>query len=198
MRLVGLTGAIGSGKSSVARFLTELGAFVIDADEVARKVTEDDPVTRTKIVTEFGKEFFRHDGTLDRRALGRYVFANPGARKILNAIVHPRTIEMIDTQIQECRQSNRWPLVVVEAPLIFEVGLEQKYRPIIVVDAPVDLIMARVNKRDGLGDEEIMNRLRSQMDPKEKVARADYVLKNDRSLEHLRQQVVKLYQHLTV
>lgn len=196
MVVAGLTGAIGSGKSVVAQFFAELGAYIIQADAIARALVETDSHIAEQIKATFGADFFKPDGSLDRRALGRLVFANVEARQKLNQMLHPRTIEIIDDQIQRCRQDGTWPVVIVEAALIFEVGLEKKLRPVIVVDAPRAMLLARIQHRDGLSASEALDRLNAQMTPEAKVSRADFVITNDQTMASLRNKVKQVYQQL--
>lgn len=176
LRVFGLTGAFGSGKSTVARRLRARGVPVIDADTLAREVVAPGSEGLRQVVAAFGTSIVGDEG-LDRKALGRIVFADPAARARLNAIVHP----LVQRRRQELELELRArgePLACYEVPLLYENGLERELSPVIVVSAPEALLVERAMRRDGLSEEAVRARLAAQLPLAEKVARADYVIDN--------------------
>ena len=142
-RIIGLTGGIASGKSTVARHLAELGVPVVDADRLAREVVEPGQPALTELVGEFGADILNSDGTLDRKRLGAIVFADPGKRARLNAITHPRIAAQGQAEIAR-HVTAGVPLVIYEAPLIVENGLHLGLGGLIVVSLPEDVQLERV------------------------------------------------------
>lgn len=176
LRVFGLTGAFGSGKSTVAGRLRARGVPVIDADTLAREVVAPGSEGLRQVVAAFGTSIVGDEG-LDRKALGRIVFADPAARARLNAIVHP----LVQRRRQELELELRArgePLACYEVPLLYENGLERELSPVIVVSAPEALLVERAMRRDGLSEEAVRARLAAQLPLAEKVARADYVIDN--------------------
>src|SRR5215471_9429662 len=150
-KVIGLTGNIGSGKSTVARMLGELGADVIDADQVARDVVKPGLPAFDEIVAEFGPAAVGQDGAIDRKALGALVFGDPKARRRLEAITHPR----IAMETQRRIGASKAPVVVYEATLLVENGIHKGLDGLIVVVAPEEEQVARVVARDGMAAEEV-------------------------------------------
>lgn len=195
MRVVGLTGGIGSGKSVVARMLAELGAEVIDADQLAREAVEAGSPGFRAVVERFGPEVLDEKGALDRRKLGAIVFTDDAARRDLNAIVHPRVAALAMEKI--AAYGERGAMVVVyDVPLFFENQLERMIPEVIVVSASPLTQRKRVAERDRLSAEEIEHRIGAQMPLAEKVKRATWVIENDGSLESTRAQVGTLFESL--
>lgn len=189
---VGLTGNIGSGKSSVARLLRERGAAVIDADALAREATQD-PKVLEGIARELGSELVQ-GGRLDRAATARRVFADPAARGRLNAIVHPWVRRASAERAAALERAEPTPPVIVfDIPLLYENGLERDFDAVVVVDAALETRVERVRERSGLDPAEIRARDAAQMPLADKVARADFVVDNDHSPEALRGQVDVLW-----
>ena len=191
-RVIGLTGGIGSGKSTVAAMLAQLGAEVIDADQVAREVVKPGLPVFEDIVREFGREVLQPDGTLDRKRLGARVFADPGARRRLEAITHPR----IAMETQRRIGASKAPVVVYEATLLVENGIHKAMDGLIVVTAPETQQVARVVARDGLAADEVERRLAAQLPAAKKAAEADWVVKNEGSLADLQRQVEAVWKEL--
>ena len=195
MKIYGLTGNIGSGKSTVAQMLRELGAFTVDADEVAREIVRPGEPALAEIVACFGQEVLSADGTLDRGALAKIVFASERDRKRLNCITHPRILERIKEKIS-ARSGE--PIVFVEASLIDRGsgGINDLIDGLVVVTCPGELRERRVAARDGLSPEEIRRRMDSQMSEAEKASQADFLIKNSSDIENLRIQVHALLEDL--
>jgi dephospho-CoA kinase len=177
----GLTGGLGSGKSSVAAHYRGRGLPVIDADALAREVVARGSDGLAAVVGEFGAGVLR-DGALDRSALARIVFADPAARTRLEAITHPRIQARRDARLLELGAAGE-PLVCYEVPLLFERGLDTALRPVVVVFVPEALQVERARRRDASSEMDVRARLAAQLPLAEKAARADHVIDNSGPLE---------------
>ncbi len=190
--VAGLTGGIGSGKSVVARLLARYGLPIIDADAVGHQLTATDEDVRAALRSAFGPGIFDPEGHLLRERLARVVFADPRARTRLNAIVHPPMRRHIDARVRALiRQGHR--VVVVEGALLGEVNLVSHLDALVVVYAPLNERIARIRRRDGLSEQEIMARIAAQMPLAEKLRLADFVVYNTGSVWALRRQGRALY-----
>jgi dephospho-CoA kinase len=174
---VGITGGIGSGKSTVARIFSALNIPVYDADSHAKKLMTTDKILMAEITREFGTLSFQPDGALDRKFLADIVFNDPGKLHMLNSLVHPRVDQDFENWI--IQQNAGAPYVLMEAALMFNSGSSQKLNKVIVVTAPLELRMERIRKRDGRKDDQIKKIINQQMDQQEMEKRADYVVVND-------------------
>lgn len=188
MLKVGLTGGIGSGKSSAARYFAELGAPVVDADVIARELVAPGQPALAHIVKVFGSEILNPDGTLDRARLRGIVFEDTARRKQLEAILHPLIREEMEARVARLSA----PYCIVCIPLLLETDAARVDR-ILVVDAPHYLQYLRTMTRDGLSAREVAAVLRAQIGFRERLARADAVIVNDRDQAHLRAQVEQLH-----
>jgi dephospho-CoA kinase len=191
MKVLGLTGGIGSGKSMVASMFAQLGADVIDADRLAREVVEPGQPALKEIATAFGTDILLPDGRLDRGKLARIIFADPVARGTLNAITHPRIRERMDAEISARR--SRAGVLVVDIPLLYENDRSRAVETVIVVWVDPKTQLRRLQERDGLSVEEARQRIAAQMPLDEKRARADVVIDNSGSREKTRRQVEAVY-----
>ena len=190
---LGLTGSIGSGKSTVANMLRSRGIPVLDADAVAKQVSRE-PETLEAVKLEFGPEFVL-ETDLNRPKVAELIFNNPAARARLNAIIHPRVrAEM--TRRQTNLELEGAKLVVQDIPLLFENGYEKLFDATILVDAPLEDRIARVQARDGLTQEAIAARDAAQMPASEKRLRATYILENDGNLAHLERQLIAVLERI--
>jgi dephospho-CoA kinase len=188
MLLVGLTGNIGSGKSTVTRLLSELGATIIDADVLARRAVELGTPAYDRIVSRWGHDIISPDGQLDRGALRRVVFADQNQLEELNRIVHPEVERLRDRLIDEARaRGDR--IVVCDIPLLFEKKMADRFDRIVLVDAPRPLRLERLVRDRGLRETEAMEMIAAQMPAELKRARADFILQNDGTLRQLEHQV---------
>lgn len=185
MHLFGLTGGIASGKSAVAKYLRDRGVPVIDADVLARDVVAPGTEGLAEIVKAFGREVLGSDGGLDRKKLAAVVFGDDEKRKKLNSIVHPKVATATFQRAAELRDEGE-PLVCYEAALIVENGLQDMFRPLVVVAAPEEVQLARAATRDAATIDEVRARIRAQMPLADKVAVADHVIENAGTLEELR------------
>ena len=182
--LVGLTGSIGAGKSQVADQFRKMGITVLSADTIAKDLMQNDADMRSAIIREFGQSVYP-DGRLDRKYLAELVFNDRERLQQLNEIVHPRTIAEQGIRAKECIE-NGATIVACEAALIYESGGEERFDYIVVVDADPDIRFNRAAERDELDVEEIRKRDMMQMPADEKVKRADFVIKNNGSLDDLK------------
>ena len=188
MKLVGLTGGIASGKSTVAKILGRLGAAIVDADVLSREVVAPGHDGWNEIVATFGREVLQPDQTLDRQKLRTIIFNNPEARKKLEAIIHPRVRALAEERIREHGDAG-FVVVVYEVPLLFEGNLHEWLRPVILVACDVNIQRQRLQERDGLDATVAQKHIDAQMSLEEKRRLADYVIENDGSLADLESQV---------
>lgn len=188
MKLVGLTGGIASGKSTVAKILTKLGAAIVDADVLSREVVAPGQEGWKEIVATFGSEVLQADQTLDRQKLRTLIFNNPDARKQLEAIIHPRVRALAERRIRDHGEAG-YAVVVYEVPLLFEGNLQEWLRPVILVACDVEIQRQRLRQRDGLDAAAAQKHIDAQMSLEEKRKLADYVIENDGSLADLESQV---------
>ena len=191
MRVLGLTGGIGSGKSVVASMFAQLGADVVDADQLAREVVEPGEPALEEIATAFGRDILLPDGRLDRGKLARIIFADPVARGKLNAITHPRIRERMDAAI--AARASRPGVLIVDIPLLYENERASTVEAVIVVWVNPETQLRRLHERNGLTEEEARQRIAAQMPLDEKRARADVVIDNSGSREDTRRQVEVIY-----
>ncbi|HHT02320.1 MAG TPA: dephospho-CoA kinase [Firmicutes bacterium] len=197
MLVIGLTGGIGSGKSTVSNMLRELGAVIIDADVIARQVVRPGEPAWQELQERFGREIIRPDGSLDRRRLGEIAFHNSQALQDLNRITHPRIRERIIERIDQLRQMNV-RVVVVDAPLLLEAGLTDIVDQVWVVDVDHETLVKRVQLREGFTAEQVEARLQAQMAPEEKRRRADVVIDNRGNVGQTQEQVLQLWHKITM
>jgi dephospho-CoA kinase len=194
--ILGITGNIGAGKSSVAREFQRLGAALVDADQLAREVVEPGSPVLAELVEQFGREILNSAGRLDREALGRLVFSDDSARQQLNRITHPAIAERSTGRLNQLRRQADIPLVVYEAALLYEAGAEARVDRVLVVKIDPQVQLQRLMARDGCDEQSARQKIAAQMPQNDKLARADYVIDNSLSLEETRRQVEKLWPQL--
>lgn len=197
MLAVGLTGSIATGKSFVTRYLRELGAEVIDADQAARMVVEKGTPGLEAVVREFGTEVLAPDGTLDRKKLGSIVFADEAKRLKLNSIIHPLVIEMQDEWLASVEERSRDAIAVVDAALMIESGGYKRFDKLIVVVAEPAVQLARLMARDNLSENEARRRIDAQMPQDEKRKFADHVIDTSNGYEDTKRQTREVFASLT-
>jgi dephospho-CoA kinase len=195
MKVIGLTGFIGSGKSTVSQFLGKMGAKVIDADRVGHEVFKPDTEAWQLVVSTFGEQVVGADGIINRKKLGAIVFDNPDARKQLNQIMHPRIYEYVKARLETYRQQGI-AVVVLEAPLLLEAGWTSLVDEVWVTTALEDTVLKRLRERTGLSEAESMTRIRSQLGANECLKQADMVINTDCSLDELKAKVRQLWHKL--
>jgi dephospho-CoA kinase len=188
MDVYGLTGGIGSGKSTVAELLEEYGVPVVSADELSRVVVAPGSEGLRLVVERFGPEILGEDGGLDRRKMASVVFRDPERRRELEALLHPRIRDRFE-QVLDALEKAGHEVAVYEVPLLFERNLQGEMKAVILVTAPVDVRVARVRARDDVTETEVRARIAAQMDEDQKRRRADYIIENHGSLDELRREV---------
>jgi dephospho-CoA kinase len=192
---LGLTGSIGSGKSTAADLLRQMGISVLDADQTAKQVSSRQDVL-LEVASTFGQDYVLPDG-LNRPKLAELVFAQPEARAKLNAIIHPKVRQAMAEQVAALEASGE-SVVVQDIPLLFENGLEELFDAVLLVDAPLEQRMARVMARDGSSSEQFLARDAAQMPALEKRKYTRYVLENAGNVEDLKQQLEQVMAGLRI
>ncbi|MBI2934710.1 MAG: dephospho-CoA kinase [Chloroflexi bacterium] len=196
MIVIGLTGGIGTGKTTVAEMLAEMGARVIDADKLGHEALRPDTPVWQELVAAFGNDILKGDRQIDRAKLGEIVFNNPAALKRINAITHPRLYRMVESQIEEYRRQGV-KVVVVEAAALIEANWRSLTDEVWATVASQECVLERVKKRSNFGAEQIMARIRSQISSEERVKHATVVIDTDCTLEGVRERVAKEWKRLT-
>lgn len=194
--IIGLTGNIASGKSTVAQYLRELGAQLVDADQVARQVVEPYTPALEEILSTFGPGLLLADGSLNRQALGKIVFQNPEARKKLEQITHPRIEEEINRQVADFRATHPKGVLVLEVPLLIEVGWHRKVDVVWLVTVDEEDQLTRLMRRDKLSREEALRRMHSQMPQEQKKNYAQVIINNSAPPKVVQQQVQNHWERL--
>ncbi len=192
MLTIGITGGIGSGKTTVCAMFSCLGVPVLSADEIGRKLSDWDPAVRLQLTELLGSSAYTIDGKLDRPFVASRIFSNAQIRRKVESIIHPRVEQEIENRLNELRRDGQ-KLVLVEAALIYEVGLQKKLDAVIVVDSDEVVRIRRVRERTGLSGEEVRKRAAAQISAGKKAAKADYIIKNNNSLKVLETNVHFLY-----
>jgi dephospho-CoA kinase len=195
VKLVGLTGGIASGKSTVAAILHRLGAAIINADDLSREVVQPEREAWKEIIDTFGPDILQEDKTLDRKKLRKIVFDYPEARKKLETIIHPKVRALAERRISELAAAGS-SIVVYEVPLLFENQIHLWLRPVILVACDIETQKKRLLVRDHLTPIEAQRHLDAQMSLVEKRKLADYVIENNGTLEELEQQVREVLQKI--
>lgn len=196
MIIVGLTGGIASGKSTVAGMLVEKGAFLIDADVIAREVVLPGKPAWQEIRGWLGPGITGPDGAIDRLGLGKLIFEDPAARKKLNGIVHPRIAESFVCSAEEIRRRYPEAVVIFDVPLLIEAGMEQLVDLVALVYVPAEVQLARLQSRDNLTPAEACSRVQAQMPLAEKKSHAHIIIDNSGSLAETWRQVDHLWEEI--
>jgi dephospho-CoA kinase len=193
MKVIGLTGNIASGKSAVASMLEDLGAKVIDADDIARKVVEPNEPAWREIVDTFGQDILNPNETINRKKLGEIIFNDNEKRKILNDITHPKIIQKVRERVETYKNENV-EVVIIEAALIVEKGgLKDLIEKLIVVSSDEESQIERLTKRNSLSKEEALSRIYSQMPTSEKALHGDYIIDNSGTIKNTQNQVNNIW-----
>ncbi|AGB18706.1 dephospho-CoA kinase [Thermoanaerobacterium thermosaccharolyticum] len=193
MEVIGLTGGIASGKSTVSSILRSLGAFIIDADVVSREIMIKGTKTYNILVDEFGKEILRKDGEIDRKKLGNLVFADKQKLNRLNEITHPEIIRRIKEIIEEERKSGKEKAIVLDAALLIEMRLFNMVDEVWLVVVDKKTQIRRLMKRDNLNYNDALNRIKSQMSIEDKMKYADFIINNCKDFNAIKKQVELLW-----
>jgi len=189
---IGITGGIGSGKSAVCDIFTRLGVQVLFADDIAKELSNTDSVIRKKLVELLGESAYQADGSLNRSLVAEKLFSNKSLQRKVEAVIHPRVEKEIIRRTKELAQSGK-RMVIVEAALIYEAGLDKKLDAIVVVDADEAERISRVCKRDTILEDAVRSRIKAQIDAKKKSEKADYIIYNNGTLGELEFKVRFLY-----
>jgi len=196
MLIVGLTGGVASGKSVVSRILKEEGAYLIDADQIARELVQPRTSTWEELVKVFGKEILQKDGSIHRKKLAAKVFSDPKQRDLLNRTLHPRIKEEMGRRLKAIGQKDPEAIVVIDAPLLVETGDHREMDKVIVVISTEAQQIARLREREGMDQEEARRIMASQIATEEKVKVADFVIRNEGSLEETEKRAREVFQEL--
>ena len=194
-KVIGLTGGIGSGKSTVTQFLAELGAVILDADKGGHEVFKPNTEAWHEIVATFGQQILAPNNEVDRKKLGEIVFNHPEALSRLNQIMHPRIYDIVKTQIEEYRRQEV-DVVVLEAALLIEANWTSLVDEVWVTIAPEAIVLKRMKEQRGLDEEQTLARIRSQLSSEERVKRADVVINNNGELDEVKAGVKELWERL--
>jgi dephospho-CoA kinase len=196
MLIVGLTGGVASGKTAVSQILREEGAYLIDADQIARELVQPHTATWNELIRVFGKGILQEDGSIHRKRLAAKVFSDSEQRNLLNQILHPRIKVEMDRRVKEIGQKDPNAIVVIDAALLIELRNHREMDKVIVVTSTEKQQIERLKKRDGVEQEEAQKILSSQMPLEEKLKVADLVIRNEGSFEETKKRVKKVFQEL--
>ena len=194
-RILGLTGGIACGKSTISAYLKEFGLPVIDADECSRAVVEKGSIGLEKLTEIFGNKILENDGTLNRKALGQIVFSDSEQLSLLNSVMEPLIREEISRRLN---QENNADLVVLDAPLLIEQHYDKICDFIMTIDVPKKIQLERLIERDNLSEDEAKSRIESQLGSRERNGFADVVIDSSGTVEQTRKQVIKWLKTINV
>ena len=195
MKVIGLTGGIGSGKSTIAQFLAELGAVILNADEIGHEAFKPDTEAWHEVVATFGRQILTTSGEIDRKKLGEIVFSQPEALSQLNRIMHPKMHDMMKSQIEDYRRQGV-DVVVLEAAVLIEANWTSLVDEVWVTVASEAMVLERLKKQRGLDEGQTLARIRSQISSEERARHTDVVINNDGDLEEMRAKVKELWARL--
>jgi dephospho-CoA kinase len=198
MLTIGITGGIGSGKSTVTKILAELGAPIIDADKIGHNIYQPDGPAYPEMIAAFGEGILAPDRTIDRRKLGPIVFGDPGALQRLNAIVHPKMFARMREMVERLRAEGERKPIVIEAAVLIEANWHPLFDEIWLVVASKERVIERVELERGLKPEQTEARIRAQLSDAERRKHATEFISNDGTFEELRTKVVKLWESASV
>ncbi len=191
LKWIGITGGIGTGKSTVAEIIRERGLSIVDADQVAREVVQPGSPGLQSVVDQFGSQVLNQDQSLDRQALAQIVFQDPKKLELLEQILHP-LIQARVAHYKERFRASGASFAFYDIPLLFEKNMKNQFDLVIVVNAPREQIIERLRRRNKWSSQEIESRIRAQIPLDQKIAAADFVVQNDGDLAHLREQVMAI------
>jgi len=196
MLRIGLTGGIGTGKSTASKILKEFGAFIFDADKEAKKILLSNETIKGELISEFGTDIMTGDGDLDNNKLARVAFQDQNHQLTLNTIVHPYVFKEIDKNFDKEQNSGKHDIFIVDAALIYESGADTHMDYVIVITALIKTRMERALARETLNREEILRRIDLQWPEEDKASLADFVIHNDGSEEDLKKNISEIYTEL--
>ena len=192
MKVIGLTGGIGSGKSTVSQFLVELGTVIVDADEIGHEALKPNTEAWHEVVAAFGRQILTTNGNIDRKKLGKVVFGDSESLLRLNRIMHPRMYNMVKAQLERYQEQGVG-VTVLEAPLLLEANWTSLVDEVWVTVASESTVLRRLQERTGLSKPESLARLRSQMSNEERLKHADVIIDTDCDLNELKRKIKELW-----
>ncbi len=194
--VIAVTGGMGCGQTTVCNFLARWGAKIINADQVAKQEIERNEEIKKELKKAFGSRIFYRNGRLNRKLLARIAFSDAAKTQRLNRIVHPQMVARVVELIEQARESGKYPIIAVDAALIYELNLEHMFDAIVVVSSRMSKRIARIKARDRLTEKEIIDRINKQIPIEEKMKWADYVIENNGDLKELEEKTRAVYQKL--
>jgi dephospho-CoA kinase len=196
MLIIGLTGGVASGKTAVSQILREEGAYLIDADQIARELVQPHTPAWNELKKAFGKDILNEDESVHRKRLAEKIYSGPKQRDLLNRILHPRIKAEMGRRMREIGRKDPEAIVVIDAALIIELGDHREMDKVIVVTSTETQQIQRLRDRNGMTPEEARRIISSQMDLEEKLKVADFVIRNDGSFEETKKKVKEVFQEL--
>ena len=196
MLKIGLTGGIGSGKSTASKFFEKLGAFILDADKEAKNLLEKNEIVQHEVISEFGTDIINTTGKVDKNKLARVAFQDVDHQRRLNSVVHPYIYDLIDKTFDKVLSDGKYDVFIIDAAMIYESGYDIHLDYIIVITAQLKNRMERALARKTLTREEILKRIEFQWPEEEKVGMADFVIHNDGSEKELNDNIKSLIKKL--
>lgn len=196
MLKVGITGSIGSGKSEVCKIFKKFGSPILYADDIAKDLLFTNEIVKKRIRFEFEEDFYDVDGVIDKKKLAKLIFFDRNLKTKLENIVHPYVIDYTRKQFKKFESSNEYKIIFLEAALIYESGADELLDYVVVVTADQEKCINRVIERDKVNRDDVLGRMNSQMDPKQKTELADFVIHNDGDISSLIRNVEFIYKLL--
>ncbi|WP_194845940.1 dephospho-CoA kinase [Candidatus Rhabdochlamydia porcellionis] len=197
MKKLAITGGLSSGKTTVCHVFKDLGAFVVSTDEIAHNLLVPNGIIGQKIIQLFGPNIVENN-SLNRKKIAQQAFLDVKLLKALEALIHPVVYTEIEKEYQHAKQAGKYPLFIVEIPLLYELFKQDEFDIVITVTADLSICQERFIKQTHQTIREFEQRMAQQIDPQNKAKKSDYVIKNNGSLAHLKDQVAKLYSLLTI
>jgi dephospho-CoA kinase len=191
--IVAVTGGMGSGQSTVCSFFEEWGCMVLNADVEAKRVIQKNQALQSDLKKTFGNDIFFRNRRLNTKRLAEIAFSDELQTRKLNQLVHPRMVESIIEKMEKARFSGKYPIIIVDAALVYEISIERNFDYVIVVNAPVTIRQKRVFQRDNISRQEFNDRISKQIKLEEKVRWADFVIDNKKSVEDLKKNSRKVF-----
>lgn len=196
VKVIGVTGGIGCGMSTVSQMLADLGAKVINGDKIARDIVEKGQPTYDALVATFGQGILKSDGSLDRKKLGDIVFSSHDKLNLLNKTVRPHWVERLKADVERTKQNSNGSVVIVDAAILLEAGLRDLADKLIVVTAPIKTRRERIRARDFLDECQIDQRIAAQIPVSEKAKQADFVIENTGTIEQTKEKINQIWNEI--
>ena len=192
MKVIGLTGGIGSGKSTVSAYLREQGYLILDADQIAHDITKKGSPVLQQIADAFGADMLDAEGNLQRKKLAAVAFSTQENKAILESLTTAEVVRLISDQVAQLRKCDEYDIIFIDAPLLFEAGVDRLTDLVWMVSADDEIRISRVMERDQVTREDVLQRITNQMDNEEKIRRSQEIIDNSKGKEELYQQVIAL------